>query len=227
MNRVVLFALALTMSPGRALAEPAAPLLMDPTYSERAEVTRVEGCEITIAELTDGRRAPETFGIIAGFRSIAAPTDRQAWLRSVIEVGLRARGFTPTFALVSEEAPAPGSATEAVAIEAALAEPTLTEPALPASAEPAAVPGPEVLTIRVRLHSIWLASLGMNKTGSAVWHVSAAHGAQSHDGYYRGEYVATNWNSGRGEFNEHLDRTIAEALNAMASDLATMCGGAN
>ncbi len=31
------------------------------------------------------------------FRAIQAPADRQAWLRSAIEVGLTARGFKPSF----------------------------------------------------------------------------------------------------------------------------------
>lgn len=213
--RAALLAFAV-VTPGLAFAEPAQPLLMDPAYAERAEVARVAGCEVTIAGLTDNRRAPETIGIIAGFRSIAAPADRDAWFRSVIETGLRSRGFTPTFAPAPAEIPAPQAAAEAVATEIAATE----------SVAPAAAPGPDVLTIRVRLQSVWLASLGMNKTGSVVLHMSAAHGAQGHEGYYRGEYVSPNWNSGRGEFNEHLDRTFAEALNAMATDLAPMCGGA-
>jgi hypothetical protein len=216
--RAGLFALAVAM-PSVAMADPAAPLLMDPTYAERAEVARVAGCAVTIAGLTDNRRAPETIGIVAGFRSIAAPADREAWFRSVVETGLRARGFTPTFAPAPEPVPATEVAAEAIATEAAAAEAVATD-----AVAPAAAPGPEVLTVRVRLHSVWLASLGMNKTGSVVLQMSAAHGEQAHDGYYRGEFVSPNWASGRGEFNEHLDRTFAEALNAMANDLAPMCG---
>lgn len=212
--RAGLFALAV-VAPGLAFAAPAAPLLMDPTYAERAPVAHVAGCEVAIAGLTDNRRAPETIGIVAGIRSIAAPTDRDAWFRSVIETGLRARGFTPTFAPTA--AGTSTLAAEAVATEAAATEPVA----------PAATPGPEVLTIRVRLQSVWLTTLGMNKTGSVVLHMTAARGAQSHEDYYRGEYVAPNWNNGRGEFNEHLDRTLAEALNTMANDLAAMCGGAS
>lgn len=212
--RAGLAALAV-VAPGLAFAEPARPLLMDPTYAERAEVARVAGCEVTIAGLTDNRRAPETIGM-AGLRSIAAPADREAWFRSVVETGLRVRGFTPTFAPAPVETPAPQAAAEAITTEIAAAD----------SVAPAAAPGPDVLTIRVRLQSVWLASLGMNKTGSVVLHMSAAHGAQSHEDYYRGEYVSPNWANGRGEFNEHLDRTFAEALNAMARDLAPMCSGA-
>lgn len=210
--RAALFVLA-AATPGLAFADPAEPLLMDATYAERAEVTPVAGCEVTIAGLSDSRRSPETVGIIGGFRSIAAPADRDAWFRSVIETGLRERGFTPTFAPEPAVLPAP-EPVEAVATEIAATE--VVPPAAPA--------GPDVLTIRVRLQSVWLASLGMNKTGSVVMHLSAAHGAQSHEGYYRGEQVAANWNNGRGEFNEHMDRTFAEALNGMAADLATMCG---
>lgn len=204
-----LFALAIA-APTLAFADPTPPLLMDPAYAERAPAARVSGCAVTIAGLTDSRRSPETVGMIAPFRSIAAPADRDAWFRSVIETGLRERGFTPTFAPTPVETAAPQA--EAAATEIAVTD------------APAAPPGPDILTIRVRLQSVWLATLGMNKTGSVVLHMSAAHGARSHEGYYRGEQVAANWNNGRGEFNEHLDRTFAEALNAMAGDLAPMCG---
>ncbi|WP_395644800.1 hypothetical protein [Terricaulis sp.] len=209
--RAGLFALAL-VAPGLAAADPLAPLLMDPAYAERAEVARLPGCQVVIAGLTDTRRAPETIGVVPGFRSISAPADRDAWFRSVIETGLRERGFTPSFA--PAEPPAPPAADGAVATEIAA-----TETAAPA-------PGPAVLTIRVGLHSVWLSTLGMNKTGSVVLHMSAARGDQSHEDYYRGEYLSPNWAGGRGEFNEHLDRTFAEALNSMAADLAPMCGGA-
>ena len=213
--RAGLFALAIA-TPSVAMADPQEPLLMDATYSERVPVSPLAGCAVTIAGLADNRRAPETLGIVPGFRSISAPGDREAWFRSVVETGLRTRGFAPTFAPAPRENPAAQAAVEPVAIEAAVNEAVAS----------AAAPGPEVLTVRVRLQSVWLASLGMNKTGSVVLHMSAAHGAQSHEGYYRGEYVSPNWNSGRGEFNEHLDRTFAEALNAMASDLAPLCEGA-
>lgn len=225
--RAGLFALALAM-PGAAMADPAEPLVMDPTYSERIAVTPVAGCAVTIAALTDNRRAPETIGIVPAIRSISAPADRQAWFRSIVETGLRERGFTPTIVLAPEPAPMPAAAAapevsaEAIVADAAA---TSTDAIAPAPlATPA--PGPEVLTVRVGLQSVWLTALGMNKSGSVVLHMSAAHGAQSKDGYYRGEYVSPNWANGRGEFNEHLDRTFAEALNAMAADLAPMCGGA-
>lgn len=209
--RAGLFALAVA-APGVAMAAPQEPLVMDPAYEERVPAARVAGCAVTIAGLTDNRRAPETIGIVPGFRSISAPADREAWFRSVVETGLRARGFTPTVALAPEPPPIE-VATHAVATAVTM------EAVAPA-------PGPNVLTVRVRLQSVWLAALGMNKTGSVVLHVSAARGQHSFEGYYRGEYVSPNWANGRGEFNEHLDRTFAEALNAMAIDLAPMCGGA-
>lgn len=214
--RAGLFALAVAM-PSVALADPLGPLVMDPTYAERVPVARVAGCAVTIAGLDDNRRAPQTIGIVAGFRSIEAPVDREAWFRSVVETGLRVRGFAPTVALVP--APAPAPVYEAPADAALANEPVGVEALAPAA-------GPDVLTVRVGLQSVWLASLGMNKTGSVVLHLSAAHGTQSKDAYYRGEYVSPNWASGRGEFNEHLDRTFAEALNALAADLAPLCNGA-
>jgi hypothetical protein len=202
-----LAAIALTLvmaAPGSALATPASPLLMDAHYVERerdAGAAR-SGCAVTIAGLTDTRRSPETVGIITGVRAIHAPADREAWFRSVIETGLQARGFTPTFA------PAPAEPVAAESTEAGLTEPAA---------------GPDVLTLRINLRSVWLASLGMNKTGSVVLQMSAARGAQNHQGYYRGEHISPNWANGRGEFNEHLDRTFAEALDAMAADLRPMC----
>lgn len=202
---VIALTLAIAL-PGSALAAPAAPLLMDPHYVERerpAGATQTaNGCAVTIAALTDTRRSPETVGVITGLRAIHAPADREAWLQSVIETGLRARGFTPTFA------PTPVEPAEAETIEAELAAP------------PA---GPQALTLRINLRSVWLASLGMNKTGSVVLQMSAAHGDQAREGHYRGEQVSTNWANGRGEFNEHLDRTFAEALDTMANDLRPMC----
>ncbi|MCX7357561.1 MAG: hypothetical protein NT015_05385 [Alphaproteobacteria bacterium] len=215
--RAGLFALAV-VTPGVALAEPQGPLVMDATYSERVPVARVAGCAVTIAGLTDNRRAPQTIGIVAGFRSIEVTADREAWFRSIIETGLRVRGFTPTVALTPEPTPALAADVAPVDADTVATEAVAAEVVAPA-------PGPDVLTVRVRLQSVWLASLGMNKTGSVVLHMSAAHGAQSKDGYYRGEYVSPNWASGRGEFAEHLDRTFAEALNAMAADLAPLCNG--
>lgn len=206
-GRRLLAAIALTLvmaAPGSALATPASPLLMDAHYVERERDAGAapSGCAVTIAGLTDTRRSPETVGIITGVRAIHAPADREAWFRSVIETGLRARGFTPTFA------PAPAEPVTAESTEAGLTAPAA---------------GPETLTLRVNLQSVWLASLGMNKTGSVVLQMSAARGAQSHQGYYRGEHISPNWANGRGEFNEHLDRTFAEALDAMAADLRPMC----
>lgn len=202
--RAGLLALVLA-APGAAFAAPAEPLVMNPTYEEREAPARVAGCAVTVAELIDTRRAPQTIGIIPAYQAIEAAPDRAAWFHSVVETGLRARGFTPTFA-------APSEAAAPVATDASVSE---------AVAAPA--PGPNVLTVRIRLQSVWLASMGMNKSGSVVLRMSAAHGAQSREGHYRGELVAANWAGTRSEFAEHLDRTMAEALDALAADLAPLC----
>lgn len=110
--RTIAFACAL-LAPSVALAAPPEPLVMGPLYVEPAPegggsaatpaTAPAPGCAVQIAEISDPRRAPEVLGMIVTFRSIVAPQDRQAWLRSVFEVGLSARGFTPTFATPAAE----------------------------------------------------------------------------------------------------------------------------
>ncbi|MFI4977024.1 MAG: hypothetical protein ACHP84_21030, partial [Caulobacterales bacterium] len=75
------------------------------------------GCAVQIVELTDSRRAPETLGSLANFRSIQAPPDREAWLRSIFEVGMAARGFKVSFAPAGAEA-APGAVTARIRLQA-------------------------------------------------------------------------------------------------------------
>lgn len=91
---------------GSAAADP---LVMGPLYEEPARAADVPappsaaGCRVHIVQLTDRARAPEVFGAIVTFRTIAAPADREAWLRSVFEVGLSARGFKPSFATAGSD----------------------------------------------------------------------------------------------------------------------------
>ena len=86
------------------------PLVMGPLYEEPARAAdapappSAAGCRVHIVQLTDRARAPEVFGAIVTFRTIAAPADREAWLRSVFDVGLTARGFKPSFATPGSEA---------------------------------------------------------------------------------------------------------------------------
>lgn len=86
-----------------AMAAPPGPLVMGPLYVEPARSSdnpappSAGGCPVQIVELTDSRRGPETIGAMMTFRAMQAPADRQAWLRSVFEVGLTARGFKPSF----------------------------------------------------------------------------------------------------------------------------------
>lgn len=96
-----------------AAVGPAAadPLVMGPLYEEPARAAdapappSAAGCRVHIVQLTDRARAPEVFGAIVTFRTIAAPADREAWLRSVFQVGLSARGFKPSFATAGDETP--------------------------------------------------------------------------------------------------------------------------
>jgi hypothetical protein len=174
-----------------ASSAPAAPLVMGPLYVEPAPekgaaAVTAAGCPITILELTDPRRAPETIGISA-LRPIAMPADRQAWLRSVIEAGLSARGFTPTFA-------------------------------------PAGMaPSPDALNARISLKAVWISVPALNKSASVVFRTAAGQGepGAAHD--YRGDITNVNWWGSQSEFNDLLERTAAQALDAMAPDLRALC----
>jgi hypothetical protein len=174
-----------------ASAALAAPLVMGPIYVEpapekgAAPVAAATGCPITILELTDPRRAPETIGI-AG-RPIVLPADRQAWLRSVMEAGLAARGFTPRLAA------------------------------------PDAIPAPDALNVRISLKAIWISVPALNKSASVVFRAAAGQGepGPAHD--YRGDITNVNWWGSQSEFNDLLDRTTAQALDAMAADLRPLC----
>jgi len=72
------------------------PLYVEPAAAANAATPSTAGvCAVQI-ELTDPRRDPQIVGAFGvAFR---APDDRLAWLRSVFDVGLKARGFTPGFA---------------------------------------------------------------------------------------------------------------------------------
>ena len=73
-------------------AKPLGPLYVEPAA---ATPSTAGGCAVQI-ELTDPRRDPQIVGAFGV--AIRAPDDREAWLRSVFDVGLKARGFTPSFA---------------------------------------------------------------------------------------------------------------------------------
>lgn len=184
-----LFAL-LTSRP--ASAAPATPLVMGPIYVEpapekgAAPVAAATGCPIIILELTDPRRAPETIGIAAA-RPIVLPTDRQAWLRSVIEAGLSARGFTARFAAADTP------------------------------------PGPDALSARISLKAIWISVPALNKSASVVFHAAAGQGAPGPGQDYRGDVTNVNWWGSQSEFNELLEKTTAQALDAMAADFRPLC----
>ncbi|MEQ1820773.1 MAG: hypothetical protein ABL871_19395 [Terricaulis sp.] len=195
--RACLMALALAM-PGVAHADPQPPLQLNSRYGERIPVARRAGCPITIVELTDLRRAPETMGMIDGVRAVSGPADHAAWLHSVAENGLRVRGFTPTIALAGAEGAVPDEPADSSAFN-----------------------------IHLKLRSVWLTTYGLNRTGSVVLEMSASRGTQNHTEFYRGEIIMADHSGTRGEFSDLLDRTVAEALNAMADDLALMCAEAS
>lgn len=72
------------------------PLYVEPSVAaDAARPSTAGGCAVQI-ELTDPRRDPQIVGAFGV--AIRAPDDREAWLRSVFDVGLKARGFAPSFA---------------------------------------------------------------------------------------------------------------------------------
>ncbi len=184
-------AAALTTLAHAAHAAPK-PLVMGPLYTEPSRQAAnpappsANGCAVQVVELTDARRGPETVGSVVGFQQIQAPTDRDAWLRSVIEVGLTARGFKPSF-----------------------------------GAEPA----PGAVTARVRLRTVWISLVQMNKMGSAVLQASAAQGAGEPGAMkiYRADRTSVNMWGSQSEFNELVNQVFAGALDGLAADLRPLC----
>jgi hypothetical protein len=114
----------LLLAAGPAAAAPPPPLVMGPLYVEPARTADnpappgAGGCPVQIVELKDSRRGPETVGSVITFRAMQAPADREAWLRSIFEVGLKARGFAPSFAPAGAEATAKPGVTARVRIQA-------------------------------------------------------------------------------------------------------------
>jgi hypothetical protein len=89
------------LTAGSAAAAVGDAKLLGPLYVEPAAAANAAtpstagGCAVQI-ELTDPRRDPQIVGAFGV--ALRAPDDREAWLRSVFDVGLKARGFTPSFA---------------------------------------------------------------------------------------------------------------------------------
>jgi hypothetical protein len=89
------------LTAGSAAAAVGDAKLLGPLYVEPAAAANAAapatagGCAVQI-ELTDPRRDPQIVGAFGV--ALRAPDDRLAWLRSVFDVGLKARGFTPGFA---------------------------------------------------------------------------------------------------------------------------------
>lgn len=94
----LLAAVSLTIPTTAAAAGPfvLGPLYVEPSRSADGAAPAPVGCPVQILELRDDRREPETIGA-AGPRAFKTPDNRQAWIRSIFDVGLKARGFTPVF----------------------------------------------------------------------------------------------------------------------------------
>lgn len=91
------------------------PLYVEPaSAADAAGPSTAGGCPVQI-ELTDLRRDPHIVGA-AGI-AYRAPEDREARLRSVFDVGLKVRGFTPSF-LDAGGPPAPAAVTARIRIQA-------------------------------------------------------------------------------------------------------------
>ena len=83
----------------------------------------------------------------------------------------------------------------------------------------------DVVTVRISLRSTWFTTMAMNKAASVVFHVASERGGRQ-ERNYRGDTTALNWAGTQSEFNDMLNLTFAEALDAMAKDLRPLCGGA-
>ena len=114
----------LLLAAGPAAAAPPPPLVMGTLYVEPARTADnpappgAGGCAVQIVELKDSRRGPETVGSVVTLRAMQTPPDREAWLRSIFEVGLKARGFAPSFVAAGGEATAKPGVTAHVRIQA-------------------------------------------------------------------------------------------------------------
>jgi len=108
------------LTAGSAAAEIGEARLLGPLYVEPTSAagavnpSTAGGCPVQI-ELTDPRRDPQIVG--AAGVAFRAPEDREAWLRSVFEVGLKARGFMPTFPTAGGQ-PASAVVTARIRIQA-------------------------------------------------------------------------------------------------------------
>jgi len=108
------------LTAGSAAAEIGDARLLGPLYVEPASAadaagpSTAAGCPVQI-ELTDPRRDPQVVG--AAGLAFRAPEDREAWLRSVFDVGLKARGFMPSF-LNAGGTPDPAVVTARIRIQA-------------------------------------------------------------------------------------------------------------
>lgn len=202
-------------APGPAFADPPAPMVMGPLYSEPGFTgsTPEATCSVTIADLSDPRRAPEVLGMM-GNRSIVTPPDRMAWLRSVFDVGLRARGFDVTFAAPDAVDSSP---------DTSVAPPPEGDSAPAATLDTLGESQTEALTLRVSVRSIWLATVGMNKTATVVLRVAQSRGEHTSEADYRGSVVLANWAGTRSESNGAIERAFARALDAIAADARPLC----
>jgi hypothetical protein len=113
-------AAAVLTLPGCATPEPAQ---LNAAFVEPADRTTTAAptpapahpCKVHVVELRDGRRAPETLGVLTG-RAVKSPADTQAWLRSVVG-GLDARGFQIDFD--TPPSPSPDAVSAKVALQSA------------------------------------------------------------------------------------------------------------
>jgi hypothetical protein len=160
--------LALGLSAGPAAAIDRSPMVMGPLYAEPARKPEnpappsANGCQVQIVELRDTRRAPETLGAWATMRAIQAPPDREAWLRSVFEVGLAARGFNATVT-PSGGGLTPGAVTARVRVQAIWisivpGDQTGSVVIRMSAAAPSGAPGPEKVYRGDQIRAFWSSS---------------------------------------------------------------------
>jgi len=76
------------------------PMVVNSSFADRAPTAAAKAvpgpaCRLTVAEVIDGRRAPDMLGIVSG-RAIKSPSDPHAWLQSILG-GLATRGVSVDF----------------------------------------------------------------------------------------------------------------------------------
>ncbi|HEX5182168.1 MAG TPA: hypothetical protein VFW19_03340 [Allosphingosinicella sp.] len=88
-----------------------------------------------------------------------------------------------------------------------------------------AVETPGIINARIILQTAWINSVQVSLDESVVFKVEAKGiDGRTIDRFYRGSSSHMNWASGDGEIKNAINIAFSRALDAMAHDLAGLCG---